>query len=127
MIHKQIMRYLIGGVSVFLFSIGLLYIFVDILGVWYLWATTMAFILSLGMSFTVQKYWTFRDHSTDGLTGQMGAYAFLQVFNLAANGSLMFIAVGKIGIPHLVAQVGTTATIAIWSFLAYRYLFTRPT
>ncbi|MEK9208603.1 MAG: GtrA family protein [Patescibacteria group bacterium] len=124
--REHLIRYLLGGLFVFMVSIGLLYLFVDVLGVWYLWGTTAAFVLSMGISFSVQKYWTFRSHSTSGLPVQMGAYAVLQVVNLGANDLLMYIAVGKIGIPHLIAQVGTMGTIAVWSFLAYRYLFVRP-
>ncbi len=123
MIHKQLIRYLIGGTSVFLISIALLYLFVDVLGIWYLWATTAMFIICLGISFTVQKYWTFRDHSRDSLKGQMGVYTALQLLNLAANGAFMYLAVDVVGLPHLVAQVCTTSLIAAWSFLAYRHLF----
>ena len=123
--RQHIFRYLIGGTFVFLVSIGLLYLFVDVLHVWYLWGTTATFVLSVGISFTVQKYWTFRDHSTDALKGQMGIYVILQTLNLAANDALMYIAVDKININHLVAQVCTTAIIAAWSFFAYRYLFRR--
>lgn len=123
MIYKQLIRYLIGGTSVFLVSIGLLYIFVDVLGMWYLWATTAMFIISLGLSFLVQKYWTFRDHSTAGIKGQMGAYTILQVINLVANDGIMYVAVGRVDLPHLPAQVLTTAVVSAWSFWAYRYLF----
>lgn len=116
-----------GGAFVFCISIGLLYVFVDILHIWYLWATTLSFIISLGISFTVQKYWTFRDTTTDRLKGQMGTYAFLQTMNLAANDGLMYAFVDKVEIPYLVAQALTAIIVAGWSFFAFRYLFrTKP-
>lgn len=127
LMRAHLFRYLIGGTFVFLVSIGLLYLFVDVLHIWYLWGTTATFFLALGISFSVQKYWTFRDHSADSLKGQMGAYAALQVANLGANDALMFVIVDKIHINHLFAQVCTTVIIAAWSFFAYRYLFIRPT
>ncbi len=123
MIYKQIIRFLIGGAFVFCVSISLLYFFVDILGLWYLWGTTLSFLLSLGVSFTVQKYWTFRDTSTNRLKGQMGVYATLQVINLAANDGLMYVGVDIFHISYLGAQVITAGLVAIWSFFAFRYLF----
>ena len=123
--RAHLTRYLIGGTSVFSVSLGLLYLFVDVIGMWYLLATTATFCIALGLSFTVQKYWTFRDHSTDGLKGQMGIYVFLQIFNLGANDAIMYISVDRVGVPYLVAQICTTAIVAAWSFFAYRKLFHR--
>ena len=123
MIYKQLLRYLIGGSFVFAVIIGLLYLFVDVLGMWYLWGTTFMFVISLGISFSVQKYWTFRDHSTDRLKGQMGIYTILQITNLAANDGLMYVAVDGFGLPHLLAQFFTAGIIAAWSFWAFRHLF----
>ncbi|MBP6885648.1 MAG: GtrA family protein [Candidatus Pacebacteria bacterium] len=123
MLNYQIIRFLIGGAFVFCVSIGLLYFFVDILGIWYLWGTTLSFLISLGISFAVQKYWTFRDASTERLKGQMGVYATLQVINLAANDGLMYIGVEFAHMPYLLVQVFTAGSIAIWSYFAFRYLF----
>jgi len=44
MLRYQIIRFLIGGAFVFSVSIGLLYFFVDVLGIWYIWGTTLSFI-----------------------------------------------------------------------------------
>lgn len=123
-LHESGVRYLLGGFFVFAVSIGLLYFFVDILGIWYLWATTATFCIALALSFTVQKYWTFQDHSLDRLSGKIGIYAILQLCNLAANDIFMYLSVGRLGISHLIAQVGSNAVIAMWSFFAYRKIFT---
>lgn len=121
----QITRFLIGGFFVFLIGIGLLYVLVDILNIWYLWATSITFLISLGVSFVVQKYWTFRDRNSRGFTVQLGVYASIQLFNFGLNGSLMYVGVDKLHIPYLLSQFLTAALISVWSFFAYRYVFGR--
>ena len=121
--RRHVFRYLFGGSCVFAFTIALFYLLADIFQLWYLWATTVTFAISLVVSFSVQKYWTFRDRSSDVLPMQIGAFGTLAIFNFAMNDSFMYLAVDGLGIQHLHAQILTSICIASWSFLAYRYLF----
>jgi len=120
--YRKVFWYLVSGGTAFLVNISLLALFVEAFHLWYLIATSLAFMLAFFVSFTMQKFLTFREHSTDRVHRQMGAYLLIALCNLCANGGLMYIAVEFVGIHYLVAQVIVTAAIAAYSFFLYKYL-----
>lgn len=122
--HMRILRFLIsGGISLGT-DLVLLYIFTDIFGIWYLVSAVAAFILAFFVSFTLHKFWTFGDHSRDGIHMQMGTYFLVAAANLGLNTMLVFAFVEWAGVHYLLAQIVASALIAIESFFIYqRFIF----
>lgn len=125
--HTKILRFLIsGGISLGT-DLVLLYIFTDILGIWYLASAIAAFILAFGVSFTLHKFWTFGDLSREDIHMQAGIYFLVAVVNLALNTLLVYLFVERAGFHYLIAQITASALIAIESFFVYqRYIFRTP-
>src|SRR3989344_4786073 len=91
-----LVRYVIsGGVSAVV-DLSLLYLF-D-LYMHYLIAATLAFAVAFSVSFTLQKFWTFKDLSTDGIHKQSAIYLVTSLFGLSLNTLLMYIFVGYVHI-----------------------------
>ena len=119
--HTRIFRFLLSGGTAFGTDIILLYLFTDIFGVWYLASAVAAFILAFGVSFTLQKFWTFKDNSRDGIHMQMGVYFFVAVINLALNTLLVYVFVERADLHYLFAQAVASALIAVESFFIYQH------
>lgn len=122
--HARIARFIVAGAGGAGTQLGLLYILTDILGLWYLASAVLAFVVAQGVSFTLQKWWTFRDLSRDRLAGKMAQYFMVGVSNLVANTALLFLFVEYAHLHYLAAQACTSIGIAFVSYQIYkRYIF----
>jgi len=122
--YEQILRFLIAGGIAFTVNIAVLYLFTDILGIYYLISTVWAFVISLGVSFLLQKFWTFQDGSRDKLHIQLPLYLGMQVMNLILNTALMYVFVEYLYLWYLFSQVIIASGIAFSSFFINKtYIF----
>lgn len=102
-----------------------LYVLADVLGLWYLYATTIAYMCGFGVSFLLQKFWTFEDARMHVAGVQAIMYFIITVFNVCLNAVLMYAFVDGVHLSHLVAQIVSAIIIACESFFAYRLLVFR--
>ncbi len=123
---KRVISFLIAGGIGAVTIILSLYIFTEIVGLWYLLSATLSFILASLVSFFLQKLWTFKDTSTDRFYSQLTLYFILAVINLAINDAIIYILVEYTNTWYIFAQICASAIIAIWSFFLYKKLFTSP-
>lgn len=117
-----LMRYLFAGLLAFTTNLSLFFIFINYFNMWYLTASTLAFIISVIVSFLAQKLVTFRDKTIARVHHQAAMYLVVALFNVAANGGLMFSFVDLEHMPHMFAQVLSAGIIAVWSLAVYRYV-----
>ncbi|MFA5744859.1 MAG: GtrA family protein [Candidatus Paceibacterota bacterium] len=121
----KIVRYIISGGTATLTNIGLLFVFVQFLQMHYLVASTIAFILSFLVSFTLQKFWTFNNREAARTHIQLAFYLTITLCNLALNTLLVYVMVSKLGLWYLLAQIIAGALIAIESYFSYKsFVFT---
>jgi len=127
--HRQmIARYIISGGTAAAVDIGLLYAFTRFLGLWYLASAVLAFIIAFGVSFFLQKFWTFRDRGTEGMHRQAGKYLGVSVFNLCVNTLLVYLFTDYLNLWYVFSQVIAAGLVALGSFFVYKYWIfrTRP-
>ena len=117
-----LVRYVFAGGVAFVTNLCLLFVFVHYFRLWYLTASTLAFIVSVAVSFTVQKLITFRDKTTDNLRREIFLYLSIALFNVTANGGIMYSLVDLVHIHYMPAQVISAGIIAVWSLGVYRYI-----
>lgn len=116
-----IIRYLISGSTAALINFSCLYFLTEYLGLWYLYSTSLAFIISFFFGFFLQKFWTFQDQDKAKIHKQMAAYFSLGLMNLAVNAFLMWILVEKFSLWYMFAQFLTAGFLAFFSFLIYKF------
>jgi dolichol-phosphate mannosyltransferase len=116
------MRYLFAGGLAFSTNLILLFIFIQYFHLWYLTASTLSFVISVIVSFTVQKFITFRDRTTNNVHYQIAKYVAIALFNVSANGGMMYALVDTAKIHYMLAQILSAGIIAVWSLAVYRYL-----
>lgn len=117
-----LVRYLFSGLLSFTTNLSLLLIFKEYFNMWYLTASTLAFIISVIVSFAAQKFITFRDKSRDRVSRQMVLYITVALFNVTMNAGMMYAFVDLLQVQYLLAQIISAGCIALWSLAVYRYI-----
>lgn len=115
--YEQFCKFLVAGAFVVAINLSLLYMFTDMLHVYYLVSTVLAFLIAFGVSFLIQKNWTFKDRSRDQLHKQLPLYLFAQLVNLACNTSLMYLFVEYLHVWYILSQAIIAFGLAMVMFL----------
>ena len=123
--YSQVIKYIISGGTAAVVDITLLILFTEVFGWWYLVSAITAFIIAFGISFTLQKFWTFRDHATENIHVQASMYLVVSAVNLGINTLLMYFFVDIFGIWYVVSQILAGGLIALSSFFIYKKLIFR--
>ena len=105
-----------SGTQIFLFW-GLLQFFGS---AYYLLSSVIAFVVALLVSFTLQKFWTFKERSLHRLKKQFRLYGIVALVNVFMNAALMYFFVSLFLMKYLFAQIVTMGMVAVWSFLVHR-------
>jgi putative flippase GtrA len=115
-------RYVCSGLLAFMVNLLLLLMFKEYFRIWYLYASTYAFIISVIVSFLAQKFITFRDRSRGRVPYQLTLYIIIALMNVVVNGVFMFSFVDLLRIPYVLSQIFSAAIIAVWNLAAYRFI-----
>jgi putative flippase GtrA len=119
----QPVRYILAGGTGFAAGILFLTLFVEVLHIWYLTASLATFVIATFVSYWMQKNVTFQNR-TEALLGRQMLYFYaLAILNAGFNSLLLYTFVERFAIFYLFAQFYASATIALYSFFVYRYLF----
>lgn len=122
--YAQVIKFLIAGGTAFVLHISLLYLFTEVFGVYYLLSNGMAFAISFGVSFSLQKFWTFKNNSMEHLHLQIPLYLGMQAGNIVVNSILLYGLVEYFHIWYVLAQGCITIVLAIGIyFLNKRFIF----
>lgn len=127
--RHRVMRFLLSGGTALLVNLVLLYVFADMLNMWYITASILAFVGAFCVSFFLQKFWTFDNKNMDSVHFQAGISLVVALANLALNTLIMYELVEGLGVYHIFAQVIASGVIACESFFVYKNLVfnVRPT
>jgi glycosyltransferase involved in cell wall biosynthesis/putative flippase GtrA len=116
-----LLRYLIAGLTGASTQIGLLYVFTDIAGFWYIYSSLLAFTIAIIMSFSLQKFWTFADRETGKIHHQFARYIGVAIMGIFINTAFMYVLVDIFGIWYIFSQVIAGGIIAVLNFLMYKF------
>lgn len=123
-----LLRYGAVGICGGLIQTATLYVWVEIfrLQAYYLLGAAAGFCLALAVTFTLQKYWTFRDYARERARKQFFFYTLIALTSLGLNVLLLHLsklALDALGfnffhIWYLAAQVCIIGFVAALSFIA---------
>jgi len=123
--RRSIVKYFVAGSFTTVLDLFSLFILHGLFDFGIVFSTTLAFILSLWLSFYIQKVWTFNHQGHKRAARQAGLY-FLTIFiNLNINGFGMHILVTDWHIWYILAQVMVGVVMSIESFFVYRFIVFR--
>lgn len=116
-----LVKYVIVGLIATGTNLGVLFLFTDILGVWYIYSSVISFIVAVIISFTLQKFWTFNDTGVEKVKQQFVLFVLTALIGLCLNSVLMYIFVEYIGLWYILTQLIVAVFIAIFNFFMYKF------
>lgn len=118
LVRHSAVRYLVVGGCAFLLDFGLLALLSQVFG-WPLWlATGVAFLLSFGFTYTMQRVVTFGSHAPHG--SSLTKYAILLGFNTVA--SIIIVELSSVTVLGWAGgKVLATVATTVWNYFCYRY------
>lgn len=120
----QFIRFGIVGVFVAGLHFVLVYALTDILGMWYLYATTISYIVAMILSFVIQKFYVMKKEGIEKIHTQFIKYVGLAILCMGINAISMFGLVEFLYVPYLYAQIIVLSILALFTFFMYRtYIF----
>ena len=89
LIDPQLVRFLIVGLLVFLFYSGLLYFFLNVLGIHYFLGFSLAYFIAVSTHFVLTRLYTFQIKSGD-LNKEISKYLLVLIINYSINMGVIF-------------------------------------
>jgi putative flippase GtrA len=120
----KLFRFLIAGGTAAAANLALFTLFVHVWHIYYLYASIAAFVISIIVSFTMQKFWTFRDMPIHDAHMQFARYLVVVMCNLILNTALVFVMVEYFDLWSILSQASATVVIAVTGYVGYqRFVF----
>src|SRR3989344_3676584 len=118
--HAKIIRFIISGGLATIVNLGVLFVFTHFFHFWYLISAIIAFLFAFFVSFSLQKFWTFRDHSKDNMHKQAGLFFIIVILGLLINTSIIYTLVESVHLHYLLAQFFSGIVIAFFNYMMYQ-------
>jgi len=117
---SSILKFIITWLSAWIIDVGLLYILFDIFEISLYFAATISFIIANFYSFTINKFWTFKNKSKNHNT------QFCKYFNISTiwlSLSLLFLKIftSCFWIHYLFAKIIWDILVWIYNYLWYKF------
>lgn len=124
--HKTIAKFFIAGTLSSVVDLLALFLFHGIFHWEIVISTSIAFLLSLFVSFSLQKLWTFRNYSHERLPHQLFLYFAAAFIVMNLNGIGMHIFVNNFHIWYILSQIIVNLVLGVINFFAYKFIIFRP-
>jgi putative flippase GtrA len=117
--HIQIIRYILAGGFATASNLAVLFISVYYFQIWYLTSAIIAFCCAVVISYLLQKFWTFKNYSTQDMHKQFLTFFIFALAMLILNTLLMYVFVELIGFYYLLAQAFISLLIACINYIYF--------
>lgn len=120
--YKSLIKFVVAGCFSGGTDLVLLFAFHGLARIDIVLSTSLAFILSFLVSFTLQKFWTFRNYCQDKVVHQLVLYVINACLGLYLNGLFMHILVNRYAVWYILAQIIVNLAIAVLNFIVYKFV-----
>jgi len=120
--YKSFIKFFIAGCFAGGSDLVFLFIFHGLFHWGLVLSSSLAFILAFAVSFTLQKFWTFRDYSHNQVARQLSVYFINALVGLYLNGYFMHLLVNRFGVWYILSQIIVNLTLAVWNFIVYKFV-----
>ena len=113
----------VGGLGTLL-NLFILYISVELFGIWYIYGAAFSFVIVITFNFSLNKIWTFKDkeRETIAVTGQYLIYVVIGGVGMAINIAFLYLLVEYFHIQYLLAELVAILIATLWNFQGTRFL-----
>jgi len=115
---KTLIKYCFVGGFGALIQVSLTWLLVSRLAYYYLFGSVIAFLVSLCISFLLQRFWTFASvDPTHSIEVMSAMYALTSLVGLGLNVVLLFILVHLAQLPIIPSQIISIVLVALTNFI----------
>lgn len=118
---KRFIKFCIVGASGFCVNLGLLAIFVEVVGMHKVWAQIPSYQISILTNFMFNEFWTFSDRRTPGLKSfliRAVKFNLVSQVGWGINISVYYVVLNVAGIYYIVSQIIAIAVATMWNFFS---------
>lgn len=123
--RTQLLRYAVSGCFAAATHLGGLYFLTEYAHVWYVLSNIVAYCGGIIVSFSFQKFWTFKDRSTDRIPHQLFSYTLVQFVSLAINTYGLYLLVTLLAWWYLAAEIVMMLLVAVGNFFIFQKVIFR--
>lgn len=114
---QQILKFGVVGVIAFLIDYGLLYVFTEWCGIYYLVSSIMSFSISVVFNYIASVVWVFDVNKKYSKLRNFVLFVVFSVIGLGINQLIMWLGVEKLNIYYMIVKLGATAIVMVWNFI----------
>lgn len=122
---KSYLKFFVAGSLAGLTDLIFLFLFHGVFKFDIVLATSLAFLISFGVSFTLQRRWTFRNHDEKKVPKQLVLYFLNAFLSLNINGFGMHLLVNSWLVTYLLAQIIVNLCLGGLNFVIYKTIVFR--
>ena len=122
LIKNRIFLYIFSGGMGAITNIGILFILTEFFNINYLISGVISFLLSVIVSFSLQKNLTFNDRDRDinNTHKKFIYFLIIALLNLIINTGILYCLTEYIGFYYILSQIFAGLIVAIWSYFVYK-------
>ena len=109
---QQILKFGVVGVIAFLIDYGLLYVFTEWCGIYYLVSSIMSFSISVIFNYIASVVWVFDVNKKYSKLRNFVLFVVFSVIGLGINQLIMWLGVEKLNIYYMIVKLGATAIVS---------------
>lgn len=122
-ITRQLVKYFGAALVGYAFDFGTLIIARQVLGLHYLIAATLGFIVGLIVVYILSNKFVFGESKLKSKSTEFVAFAIIGLVGLIFLNLLMWLMTGKLGLNYIYSKILATVVVYGWNFFARRGLY----
>lgn len=120
--YKDKIKFVVAGFLATVVNLFFLFIFFQLLEIKIIYAASSAWLLAFIISFSLQKFWTFRNFSIKKMPKQLLYYIIILIISLILNARWMYLLVEGLEIYYLLAQIIVILVIGFLNYFVYKFI-----
>lgn len=117
----QFLRYTCVGGIAFALDLGVYAFAIYALGIHYLVAAALGFLLGLATNYALSVMWVFSDRKFDNRLLEFALFACIGGIGIGITEVLLYVLVDLLGAGYIFARLITTGVVYIWNFMARKW------
>ena len=113
--EEKIIGFFLIGICSTLIDIGLLYLFTEYVGFWYIYSATFSYTCGLIVNFLLNKYLNFRDTNRHYIR-QFFSFVLISMISLGLSLGIIYVAVEIFFINYLLGKIFAVIIAFFWNY-----------